>query len=124
MVALRLTYGTETRNEFPGFVQDRYPQKSTSRGHGRRGMLVEAMAVDAWQQGRIERAMELRVEQLSNDGLEVWSSLPLSPGRRLSLSFPASPFLPASGTIARVERCIEDEKGYRLELTYEAPPAA
>lgn len=125
MVALRLTYGSERKSSVRSKVRDRYtgPERRVSR-QGRKQMSIEAYPVDVWQLGRIEPALNLLVESLSNDGVEATSDNPLSQGRKVSLVFPTSPFLPASGTVAIVESCERVGETYRIVMAYEPMYAA
>jgi hypothetical protein len=87
-------------------------------------LTLDAMPVDVWAHARIEPAISMQVRQLSNEGVEASCDEPLMPGRRVSLSFPDSPFLPRPGTLARVSECVPTDGGYRLHLAYEPHYAA
>lgn len=123
MVALRIVPSTEQRRrraerrEWEHQTQPHAPSR-------RPALRFEAIPADACLTGRIEPGFEVAVERMSDDGLEVESRRPLAPGRRLSLDFPSSPFLPPPGTLARVEACERGRTGYRLRLAFEAVVAA
>lgn len=92
----------------------------------RRGIMLEAVPVDAFVMGRIEPAVDLEVTVMSDGGLETTASRPLHPGRRVALGFPESPFLPPPGTLAIVEECDRDPEsgGFRMRFVYEPTHAA
>lgn len=86
----------------------------------RRVLRFEAVPADAFRTGRIEPGFEVTMERMTAEGVEVRSPRALEPGRTLALNFPASPFLPAPGTLAGVEACVPDEDGgFVLRLRFE-----
>lgn len=105
--------------------QAKVPAGKVERGvRGGLGWTLEAWPVDAWMRNRIEPAVEMNVEEMKDGGMAVQSREPLMPGRRVSLSFPDSPFLPRPGTVARVDACVRGPGGYRVELSFEGNVAA
>jgi len=114
MLALRLTKAPRnTKAELKG-----------GKTGGGLGWTLEAWPVDAWMASRIEPALEMSVEEMKDGGMAASSREPILPGRRVSLSFPVSPFLPRPGTVAVVDVCERVQEGYRLELSFERVSAA
>lgn len=125
MVALRLTYSSDMKSSVRSAQRERYtgPERRANRST-RKQLEVDAYPVDVWQMGRIEPAMTLKIESLSHVGVEATSQQPIAEGRKLSLVFPTSPFLPASGTVAIVESCEQVGDAYHVVLAYEPMYAA
>jgi hypothetical protein len=118
--------GVEETRRGPGVLTD---ETGEVRARQRPVMVLEAMPVDGWASLRIDPPVDLAVECLTDDGVEAHCAIKLSPGRRVSLGFPESPFLPRPGTVARVQGCSKvagggGETRYRLRLVYEPACAA
>lgn len=130
MVALRISPDGRRHKvaDFLSQYRDHQPRSrrpSVRRSSStRRVLTLDASPMDAWQHGRIEPVISIQVRQITHGGLEVDSERPVSPGRRLALGFPDSPFLPPPGTVARVAGCTPTDHGFTLQLTYEACNAA
>lgn len=100
-----------------GRVESGGPRGAAPR---RRELRFEAVPADAFLTGRIEPGFEVTMERMTADGVDVVAPRALAAGRVLSLQFPASPFLPAPGTLAHVGACEAlDDGRYRLRLRFE-----
>lgn len=122
MVALRLS--TDSRPSASRRRAVRREESQEERSSSRSLLTLDAMPVDAWQHARIERAIQMAVERVTDEGVEARLESPVVPGRRFALGFPDSPFLPAPGTVVRVEECVAQGTGYRVQLAFEAYHAA
>lgn len=122
MVALRI--GKKSKFQSAGSFRNGNEGPAAFSGGGRRVLTLDALPMDVWEQARIEPSISMDVKQITSDGLEVRAMSPLGLGRRLSLGFPDSPFLPRPGTVARVSECVREENGWHVQLTYEPSHAA
>lgn len=69
-------------------------------------------------------ALNLSLRDLSVGGLSALTEMPLLPGERIAVNFPAQGLQMGWGACGRVLRCEPSAMGYRIAVEFEAIPSA